>query len=452
MTSWTIDARQLKTNPLANIHIDYETEEHVRLPHVVKFSGGRSSGAMLFSMLEQGLLNRERGDVVVFNNTSAEHLATYDFVRKCTEYSEGEFGIPFFWIEFATYEDAGRGVWTRLPTFRMVNTQPKSNTNVNGFHWRGEVFEELVSHQGFLPSRHTRICTMHLKLATTYRFLAEWFAVKNETSRRGHYEGTRMVTDDSLIKKHRESRGVLSDGELLRKREFVRQQNYVREAQKFNDFSSIGSSHLQKTGLVEYGSGLNAPMRGEDSIEYVSLIGLRADEPIRVARVKQRNYLAVDASVRRANFMADGEIIGTPLADSSISNKDILNFWNLRPWQLELPSNNNLSNCVYCFMKGSRAIRTIADNIASVDKSLPRNLRSVRNTPTDIDWWVEIEEKYQRRPDKRSIDSSKGENSKVIIGFWGVDAPETYRTLRDMDPEDIIATDRPSTQPCDCTE
>lgn len=51
-------------------------------PHVVKFSGGRSSGMMLMRLLEQGKLNPTRGDVIVFNNTSVEHPATYEFTRK----------------------------------------------------------------------------------------------------------------------------------------------------------------------------------------------------------------------------------------------------------------------------------------------------------------------------------------------------------------------------------
>ena len=57
----------------------YDSKAHKDLPHVVKFSGGRSSGMLLFTLLEAGLLNAQRGDVVIFNNTSAEHPATYEF-------------------------------------------------------------------------------------------------------------------------------------------------------------------------------------------------------------------------------------------------------------------------------------------------------------------------------------------------------------------------------------
>ncbi len=51
----------------------YEYPGHEELPHVVKFSGGQTSGMLLFVLLEAGILRPERGDVVIFNNTSAEH-------------------------------------------------------------------------------------------------------------------------------------------------------------------------------------------------------------------------------------------------------------------------------------------------------------------------------------------------------------------------------------------
>ena len=108
-------------NEAIGLALEYDAPEHRSLPHVVKFSGGRSSGMMLMLLLEQGLLDRERGDVVVFNNTSAEHPATYDFVRACARYSETDHGVPFFWIEYATYEDAHNGEWTRRGGYRLVN-------------------------------------------------------------------------------------------------------------------------------------------------------------------------------------------------------------------------------------------------------------------------------------------------------------------------------------------
>jgi len=51
----------------------YYKEYHSKLPYVVKFSGGRSSGALLFSMLKNNMSDAKRGDVIIFNNTSVKH-------------------------------------------------------------------------------------------------------------------------------------------------------------------------------------------------------------------------------------------------------------------------------------------------------------------------------------------------------------------------------------------
>lgn len=82
-------------NPLSESPFRYRARFHRELPHVVKFSGGRSSGMLLFQLLEHGLLRRERGDVVVFNNTSCEHPETYRFAAKCKEVVETHYQIPF---------------------------------------------------------------------------------------------------------------------------------------------------------------------------------------------------------------------------------------------------------------------------------------------------------------------------------------------------------------------
>ena len=159
--------------------IRYRAKGHRDLPHVVKFSGGRSSGMLLFTLLENGILAAERGDVIIFNNTSAEHPNTYLFVRDCAKAAE-RYGIPFFWVEYQTYEDARNGEWTRLDSYRLVNHRPVSSENPQGFHWRGEVFEELVSWSGYLPNQFRRICTRNMKLDTTRAFLTDWLASKEE--------------------------------------------------------------------------------------------------------------------------------------------------------------------------------------------------------------------------------------------------------------------------------
>ena len=75
----------------------------LKLPHVVRFSGGRSSGMMTLKLLADGALDPTRGDVVLFNNTGAKAAATYAFVRRIRERVEHA-GLPFLTAEFATAE------------------------------------------------------------------------------------------------------------------------------------------------------------------------------------------------------------------------------------------------------------------------------------------------------------------------------------------------------------
>ena len=442
-------------NEEVSLDLEYDASEHESLPHVVKFSGGRSSGMLLLLLLERDLLHPERGDVVVFNNTSAEHPATYDFVRDCSRYAEVEYGVPFFWIEFATYEDAHNGEWTRRGGYRLVNERPYGQSNPDGYRWRGEVFEELVSHQGFLPSRHTRICTTHLKLRATNEFLSEWFAGKGVTEWRGHFHPEPQMTDEAVVARHRRSRGKMEDAELLRKKAFLRSRPPALPEQDFGEFSRVGARHMMDGRFAERGYPDFAPMSGKDATEYVSLIGLRTDEPRRVARVKARNGLDSGDPERTKREMTDGEIVSTPLSDAGITHESVLAFWDERDWNLALPNETNLSNCVYCFMKGTSAIPNVRLDVASADAVLRQELRSVPNTPSDLQWWVDLEERYERRPLKRYKGRGRRSQKKVTIGFWGVDAEVTYRDLSEMDEGKLIAREGfggAAALPCDCTD
>ena len=159
-------------DPSKQYEFRYRANGHRDLPHVVKFSGGRSSGMLLFILLENNILDPERGDVIVFNNTSSEHPDTSRFTQDC-KVASTRYGIPFFWVEFQTHEDARNGEWTRVPSYRLVNDKIKSPDNPDGFHWRGEVFEELLSWSGYIPNQFSRICTRHMKLEATRLFLKD---------------------------------------------------------------------------------------------------------------------------------------------------------------------------------------------------------------------------------------------------------------------------------------
>ncbi len=444
------------------IKLEYESPQHRRLPHVVKFSGGRSSGMMLMALLEQGKLDAERGDVVVFNNTSAEHPATYEFVRRCTEESEVKYGIPFLWTEYATYEDCTNGIWRRQVAYRLVKPTPfDEGKNPFGYRFSGEIFEEMISQQGFLPSRHSRSCTSLLKLGVTVDFLSEWFAAKGETLRLGHHYPESKLDDEELHRAHIAAGGKFDRERFLKRKEYVRSCSLFRPAQRYSDYSHIGSAPMMRARESDRVRLDYKPMRGEGAVEFVSLMGLRADEPRRVARVKERNELDRGGLERRSAGLCDGEMICTPLADNGIGKGEVKAFWGKRDFDLRLPDDANLSNCVYCFMKGTNTLRKIIGNRVDLDESLPEDIRSLDSTPSDIDWWVDIEEKYKRVVNKRYSGRGRPSTKKVAIGFWGVDIvqdnptgktpPTDYRSLRDQNASYEVA-EGIDALPCDCTE
>lgn len=96
--------------------------------------------------------------------------------------------------------------------------------------------------------------------------------------------------------------------------------------------------------------------------DFVSYVGLRADEPERVARMKERND-RLDTDER------------APLFDLGISKGDVLAFWRNMPFDLELPE--YLGNCTACFLKDER-------DLAS----------ALSHSITEADWWIESEQRF----------------------------------------------------------
>ena len=273
-------------DPEAEYQLRYTDKHHPKLPHVVKFSGGRSSGMLLFTLLENGILDADRGDVIVFNNTSCEHPYTYDFVRECKNTSE-RYGIPFYLVEFQTYEDARNGEWTRLPAYRLVNDAPWSSENPNGFHWKGEVFEELMSWSGFVPNQFSRICTESMKLKATRHFLRDWFACEDKTPHLGHFGSGPRIDSRAMYARHIRNRGGVPENIYVAKRTYAWTRPHFRPEQRYADFSEVWHPIENKELMgKKYG---NKAVFGKGGVEYVAFVGLRGDEPLRVGRVKERN-------------------------------------------------------------------------------------------------------------------------------------------------------------------
>jgi len=342
-------------------------------------------------------LNRKRGDVVIFNNTSAEHPKTYEFVRKCKHKCE-EYGIPFFITEFQTYEDSKNGIYNRFKTYRLVNEYPYSSENPFGYRYKGEVFEEMVSWQMYLPNVMTRSCTINLKTEVTEMFLEDWLLGFEYIDTQGHYGQTSRVDLDILYQQHQKNGGGVPIDIFKAKKEYVLSCPIQRKKQFFKDYTTAEIN--------------NQNIYFEEEIEYNSFIGFRADEPNRYEKMLRRNK----GKREEISYIKEkNEHIYMPLIDNGITVEDIKKYWDNQEWDLGLPYDGTLGNCVFCFMKGNKLY-----NIDDVNAKF---------APTNIDWWIYMEQKYQRDLIKEGRVKTS-ENSNDFINFFGVDRNLSFLDIK----------------------
>ena len=404
-------------------------------------------------LLKQKKLVPERGDVILFNNTSAEHPATYEFTRKMKALAEGEYNIPFFWIEYQTYEEAGKNGWQRKGSYKIVNDRPYSADNNCGYRSGGEVFEEMISLSGFLPNMQNRICTQTLKIFITNAFLTDWFAQKPGIKMQGHYGDAARMVDEDVIETHEKSNGSTPKRVLLEERAFVRAAAFVREEAAWRDFTDcdlcFDNEEIKRSVIGDKGQ-----LFGDNAISYISCLGIRKDEEIRAEKIQAR----IDAAKKSANGRSllgqpPGEEILTPLVENNVSQKGVIDFWNEQDFNLELPNDGNFSNCVYCPLKGKAKLTQIA-----ATELAEGGLNGGGVTPASIDWWIEMEDRYGRdlRKEKRKVTSEKDVK---FIGFFGATEALVYRQIKEQaaDPNyqktingEFVEDE--SYVPCNCTD
>lgn len=97
-----------------------------------------------------------------------------------------------------------------------------------------------------------------------------------------------------------------------------------------------------------------------------NVVGIRADEPKRVARMRN------DSPSHWDNVL--------PLVDAGIVKQDVLDFWKAQPFDLRLPLDENGDtyggNCDLCFLK-----------------STAKRQRIAKENPEWLQWWVHQEER-----------------------------------------------------------
>jgi predicted phosphoadenosine phosphosulfate sulfurtransferase len=154
-------------------------------PTVISFSGGRTSGYMLWRILQEN--NGLPDDaIVVFANTGKEMEETLEFVRDC----ELNWNVPIHWVEYSN-EKCG---------FKRVNFLSASRN--------GEPFAEMLNKKQYLPSPVMRFCTIELKIRAINKYLKflgwdhnenmDWVGIRADEQRRAakiDRERTPLVAD-----------------------------------------------------------------------------------------------------------------------------------------------------------------------------------------------------------------------------------------------------------------
>ena len=104
-------------------------------------------------------------------------------------------------------------------------------------------------------------------------------------------------------------------------------------------------------------------MRAHGYEHWTNVVGIRADEPRRVAKIRT----AQETRSERWD-------IELPLADAGITVSDVMTFWAAQPFDLHLKPHEG--NCDLCFLKGY-------DKIVNI----------VRDRPDLALWWAEQEDR-----------------------------------------------------------
>ena len=154
-----------------------------------------------------------------------------------------------------------------------------------------------------------------------------------------------------------------------------------------------------------------------------SVIGLRADEPRRVWRMRAMNCGS-----------RTGAHAVLPLADAGVRQADVIEWWKQQPFDLGIPS--YAGNCTLCMLKGRAKL-----------------IRLIRQDPALADWWIEQEAKVANRtgPDGRACESMK----RFRLGETYAELKAAALADRDLFDEAAPGSDESNqsdTFDCSCTD
>ena len=141
----------------------------------------------------------------------------------------------------------------------------------------------------------------------------------------------------------------------------------------------------------------------------------------------------------RANGCLPGELRTAPSRQPQEFRKRLL----------ELDPTSDLSNCVYCFMKGAKKLGAVHG--AMQDPPAVPGFGPTVGTPSDVGWWRGMEESYGRdlirenRPRRNPTGSTK-------IGFFGLSNFNYQVVAQSVSVPETLAAFEDSVLPCECTD
>jgi len=145
-----------------------------------------------------------------------------------------------------------------------------------------------------------------------------------------------------------------------------------------NAVTRFCTTELKVSAIDRYMKSIGLP-------EYVTMVGIRADEPRRVAKM-------------RAN--KDEKI--TPLATDGVTEADVWAFWNQNGFDLKLPKVSGASNCDLCFLKGAGIVASL-----------------IAEKPERALWWARMESEiggrfHKDRPTYKQMMTFEKDQSKLF--------------------------------------
>ena len=146
-------------------------------PTCISFSGGRTSGYMLYKILEAHDMSLPSDAIVCFANTGKECEETLEFVRDCGK----NWGVDIHWLEY---------VYDKEPSKRHKRVTFETASR------NGEPFAASIDQNGkpYLPNPVARICTINLKIRVIDKYLKslgwqhnekmDWVGIRADEQRR----------------------------------------------------------------------------------------------------------------------------------------------------------------------------------------------------------------------------------------------------------------------------